>query len=174
MTGGPKRLKPENHGVKSLFDRDRSEEAAAWWTLYTDGASRGNPGPAGAGAVLCDEAGTVLAEISRPLGRRTNNEAEYQGLIFGLEEALRLGARRLIIYMDSELVVRQILGVYKVRNAKLRPLYERARALLQELEVYDILHVWRSLNIRADALASQAAVAAAGTGRKRMKGGGWD
>jgi len=150
-----------------LFDRGVSEEPAIWWTLHTDGASWGNPGPAGAGAVLYDETGTVLAEISRPLGRRTNNEAEYQGLILGLEEALRLGARRLIINMDSELVVRQVAGVYKVRNARLRPLHERVMALLPELEVYDILHVRRSLNTRADALATQAAAEAAGSGPKK-------
>jgi len=150
-----------------LFDQNVSREAATWWTLHTDGASWGNPGPAGAGAVLYDEAGTVLTEIRRPLGRRTNNEAEYQGLILGLEEALRLGARRLKINMDSELVVRQVAGAYKVRNARLRPLYERVMALLPELEVYDILHVWRSLNARADALATQAAAEAAGSGPKQ-------
>ena len=136
---------------------DLLENSEDWWTLHADGASKGNPGPAGAGAILYDQTGTVLAEISRSLGRKTNNEAEYQGLITGLEEAVKLGGRRLKIRMDSELVVRQILGVYKVRNERLKPLYQQALGLLRELEAYDILHVRRELNAEADRLASRAA-----------------
>ena len=128
-----------------------------WWTLYTDGASRGNPGPAGAGAVLGDENGKRLAKVSRSLGRATNNEAEYMALIIGLEESIRLGARRLHLRLDSELVVRQLEGQYRVKNRRLQPLYQRVLVLLQELEAYDILHIRRESNREADALASRAA-----------------
>ncbi|MDY6852649.1 MAG: ribonuclease HI family protein [Thermodesulfobacteriota bacterium] len=141
-------------------------QEGVWWTLYTDGAARGNPGPAGAGAVLRDENGDLLAEVSRFLGRGTNNEAEYQGLIFGLEEALGLGARRLKMRLDSELVVKQVSGLYRVKNKRLRPLYQRVMALLQDLETYDILHIRREKNTEADALASRAAVSGAQRGRK--------
>ena len=129
-----------------------------WWVLNTDGAARGNPGPAGAGAVLRDGDGAIVAEESRSLGTATNNEAEYQGLILGLEKALEMGAQNLRIRMDSELIVRQVLGVYRVKNQRLRPMYERVSALLHELEAYDILHVRREKNAEADALASRAAL----------------
>ena len=129
-----------------------------WWILNSDGAAKGNPGPAGAGAFLRDGQGTTLAEIGRYLGQATNNEAEYQGLIIGLEEALGLGCRRLHIRMDSELIVRQILGIYRVKNERLKLLFDQVTALLQQLEAYDIVHVRRALNAEADALASRAAM----------------
>jgi len=131
-------------------------------TLNADGASRGNPGPSGAGAVLKDPEGLVVAEISQPLGQATNNQAEYQALILGLEQALALQVRRLRINMDSELVVRQVEGRYRVRNPGLKPLFDRTMGLLQEFEAYDILHVRREFNAEADALASRAARRAAG------------
>ncbi|MBU2547468.1 MAG: ribonuclease HI family protein [Proteobacteria bacterium] len=140
-----------------LFGKKQPDDSNEWWTLHTDGAARGNPGPAGAGAVLRDPAGATLAEVSRPLGKATNNEAEYQALILGLEEASRLGARRLRLRLDSELVVRQVTGVYRVKNDRLQPLFQRVRALLRNLEAYDILHIRRELNSEADALASRAA-----------------
>jgi ribonuclease HI len=127
------------------------------WTLHTDGAARGNPGPAGAGAVLRRPDGTPVAEVSRNLGTATNNEAEYMGLLEGLEAALAHGALNLSIRMDSELIVRQLAGQYKVRNERLRPLYDRALAMLHRLEAYDIVHVRRELNAEADALAARAA-----------------
>ena len=142
-------------GQKKLFET--SAGSPGWWTLHSDGAARGNPGPAGAGAVLRDPEGLVLAELSQPLGVGTNNEAEYQGLLLGLNEALRLGADKVHLFLDSELVVRQILGVYRVKNQRLKPLYDQAMALLQRLEAYDIVHVRRELNSEADRLASQAA-----------------
>jgi ribonuclease HI len=129
-----------------------------WWILNSDGAAKGNPGPAGAGAFLRDGQGRTMAEIGRFLGQATNNEAEYQGLIIGLEEALRLGCQRLHIRMDSELIVRQILGAYRVKNERLKLLFDRVTALLQRLEAYDIVHVRRELNAEADALASRAAM----------------
>jgi ribonuclease HI len=139
----------------NLFDN--AEQVEGWWTLHTDGASRGNPGPAGAGAVLRDPEGIVLGELSRFLGTATNNEAEYQALIMGLEEARAMGANRLRILLDSELVVKQVQGLYRVKNTRLRKLYDRAMGLLQEMNAYDILHIGRELNSEADSLASQAA-----------------
>lgn len=133
------------------------EPGAGIWTVNTDGACRGNPGPGGAGVVVKDADGAVLAELSRSLGRTTNNEAEYQALILGLEEAARLGARRLEVRMDSELAVRQLTGVYRVKNERLLPLYQRAKALLARFEGYEIVHVRRELNAEADSLASRAA-----------------
>jgi ribonuclease HI len=128
-----------------------------WWSLYTDGAAKGNPGPAGAGVVLYDDNNTLVCELGKSLGIATNNEAEYQGLILGLEEAERHGARRLNVHMDSELIVRQITGAYRVKNERLKLFYNRAKAMLQEFESYDIFHVRREFNAQADALASRAA-----------------
>ncbi len=118
----------------------------------------GNPGAGGAGAIIYDQQGDVAAEISEYLGSRvTNNEAEYEGLLRGLRKALDLGARKLRIRMDSELVVRQILGVYKVKNPRLALLFQQAMELLGRLESYDIQHVRRDYNRQADALASAGA-----------------
>ena len=128
-----------------------------WWTLNTDGAARSNPGPAGAGAVLKGPDGELVAEFSRHLGIATNNEAEYMGLIHGLETAEANGAVRLHIRMDSELIVRQVEGRYKVRNERLRPLFDRVMAMLHRLDAYDIVHVRREYNAEADALAARAA-----------------
>ena len=153
----------------SLFESfDNQEE---WWTLHTDGASSGNPGPAGAGAVLRDENGLVMAELSRPLGRATNNEAEYQALIIGLEEARRFKVTRLKIYLDSELVVKQVQGIYRVKNQRLHPLYLRVIGLLQDLETYDILHIRREFNSEADTLASKAARQMTRPNEKLKEGG---
>lgn len=128
------------------------------WLLHSDGASRGNPGPAGAGAVLYNPQGEVAAEISVPLGRATNNEAEYAGLIHGLKAALAVGGiERLTVKMDSELIARQLNGIYRVKNERLRPLYDEAKGLLARFTAYRILHVRRELNAAADSLAAQAA-----------------
>ncbi|MDR2947405.1 MAG: ribonuclease HI family protein [Candidatus Adiutrix sp.] len=129
-----------------------------FWLLHADGASLGNPGPGGAGAVLYDESGQARAEISLYLGSRiTNNEAEYQGLLSGLKKALELGAQRLQIRMDSELVVRQVLGIYKVKNARLAVFFQEVKELLAKFDRYEIAHVRREYNSAADALASKAA-----------------
>ena len=98
-------------------------------TIYTDGAARGNPGPAAIGVALKDEAGNTVATICRTLGVKTNNQAEYTAVIAGLEKAINLGAKQVVLKSDSELVVRQLMGLYKVKNADLKELYQKAVAL---------------------------------------------
>ena len=129
-----------------------------FWLLHADGASLGNPGAGGAGAILYNEKGEVAAEVAIYLGSKvTNNEAEYQGLLEGVKKALELGVTKLKIRMDSELVVRQILGIYKVKNARLAVFYQEVMDALRRLEKFDIAHVRREFNREADALASKAA-----------------
>jgi len=125
--------------------------------LHTDGASLGNPGPAGAGFVLEAPDGRVLAEGSIPLEATTVNVAEYQALVEGLAAARRLGLRRLEVRMDSQLIVRQLAGEYRVKAANLRPLFERVRALIDRFDEVECLHVPREHNERADELAGIAA-----------------
>lgn len=124
--------------------------------LYTDGASRGNPGPAGIGVILLDEDGLPLERIARYIGVTTNNQAEYQALLAGLEAAARLGAQEVEVRLDSELIVKQIRGQYRVRNPRLWPLYLRARALLLSFTRSTIVHIRRELNREADRLANQS------------------
>ncbi len=123
---------------------------------YVDGGARGNPGPAGYGVVLQDVSGHKVAELSRYLGRQTNNFAEYSGLIAALEYALEHNYDALRVVSDSELMVRQMKGIYKVRNANLLPLYEKARALSRRLKLFEIGHVLRAKNHDADRLANEA------------------
>jgi ribonuclease HI len=124
--------------------------------LYADGAARGNPGPAGSGALLLDEEGHPIAELSLALGRATNNVAEYRALILGLEEARRRGIDAIDVRMDSMLVVRQMQGLWKIKHPGLRPLALRAGALLAEFRSRTIEHIPREENGRADALANKA------------------
>jgi ribonuclease HI len=133
-----------------------AEDPGREWLLMVDGASRGNPGEAGSGAVIFDEAGKTVGELTRYLGRATNNVAEYEGLLMGLEEVLRLGGRRLRVESDSELLVRQMNGLYRVKDEKLSRLHQKAQALLRRLDAYRILHVRREQNRIADRLANQA------------------
>ncbi len=129
-----------------------------FWLLHADGASLGNPGPGGAGAVVYDDENQIRAEISLYLGSRvTNNEAEYQGLLEGLKKALDLGAEKIRIRMDSELVVRQVLGIYRVKNSRLAVFFEDVKAALRRFKDFEIAHVRREYNQEADALASRAA-----------------
>jgi len=124
--------------------------------LYTDGACRGNPGQGGAGAVLVDERGEIVATVRRSLGLCTNNIAEYRALILGLEEALKKRYGRLNIFLDSELLVNQIKGSYKVKNENLKILMLEVRKLLSYFDSYKVEHIDRSLNHRADKLANEA------------------
>jgi ribonuclease HI len=126
------------------------------WLVYADGASRGNPGPAAIGAVVYDESGAELHTVSRAIGRATNNEAEYRAAIAGLEAALALGAKEIELRMDSELVVRQVSGRYKVRNPGLKPLFGRVKDLQWRFASFEVNHVRREANRRADQLANQA------------------
>ncbi len=123
--------------------------------LYTDGAARGNPGEAGAGVVLYDGAGRELASRSSYLGHCTNNVAEYRALILGLETAHEMGCTELAISLDSELVVRQVQGMYRVKTKTLKPLYARVTELLAGFDRWSIRHVPRSENRRADELANR-------------------
>ena len=128
--------------------------------LYTDGGARGNPGPAGIGARLTTAAGDVVEDVSDYIGRATNNVAEYQALIAGLEVALDRGVERLDVFLDSELVVRQVNGQYKVKDAGLKPLHQQACVLLSRFHEVDVRHVRREQNAAADALVNQAIDAA--------------
>jgi ribonuclease HI/probable phosphoglycerate mutase len=123
--------------------------------LFTDGASRGNPGQAGAGAVLLTDQGDELATCSAYLGSCTNNVAEYKALIMGLDKALLKGCANLAIFLDSELIVRQIQGSYKVKNEALLPLFRMVRERLARMQHWSISHVPRAQNARADQLANQ-------------------
>ncbi|MFH1625077.1 MAG: ribonuclease HI family protein [Pseudomonadota bacterium] len=124
--------------------------------LYTDGASRGNPGDAGAGAVIRDKEGNVIRESKEYLGKNTNNTAEYRGLILGLTEVLKIGGRRVHIFSDSELMVKQLTGIYGVKNEGLRVLYKEVNGLLKKFVWYDIKHISRERNKHADRLANEA------------------
>ena len=124
-------------------------------TIHTDGASLGNPGPGGIGAVI--EFAGRRVEVCEHIGVATNNVAEYTALVRALEEARRIGAGSVHIYMDSELIVRQVAGPYKVKNEGLIPLYERVKELLKSFKSYRIEHIPRERNTEADKLSKQGA-----------------
>jgi ribonuclease HI len=130
-------------------------ESSKAWVVMVDGAARGNPGPAGCGAVIYDENGVVVKQLSRYLGHTTNNVAEYEGLLMGLEALLQLRRKHIVVQSDSELLVRQLTGQYRVKDEKLKVLFERAMTLLRQFDSYRILHVGRELNKLADRLANQ-------------------
>lgn len=125
-------------------------------TVFTDGASRGNPGPAAIGVVVLDPQGRQLAAFGRAIGRATNNVAEYRALLAGLEEAARLGATAARVYVDSELVARQLTGRYQVRHPDLIPLHQEAVRLIRRFRHVEVSHVRRAENRLADALANRA------------------
>jgi ribonuclease HI len=124
--------------------------------LFSDGAARGNPGPAGIGIVLKRKDGTAIAEGKQYLGCTTNNIAEYKALLEGLKKALEHGVRRLEARADSELVIKQLRGEYQVRNARLKPLFAEAKKLLGSFEKFQLVHVRREQNEEADKLANEA------------------
>ena len=125
-------------------------------TAYIDGGSRGNPGPAGYGVQIVDDAGQVVAELHQALGHATNNVAEYQGLLAALAWGLEHGVRNLHIRSDSELLVRQLKGEYRVKNPGLRPLYQEARDRVARIGKVTFEHVRREFNREADRLANLA------------------
>jgi len=124
--------------------------------IHADGTSQGNPGPAAIGATIKDEQGRLLASVSQAIGRATNNQAEYRAVIAALEKATKLGASWADIYLDSELVVRQLNGQYRVKNRSLKPLYHRAKELQGRLDGFTITHIPRHENSEADNLANIA------------------
>ncbi len=125
-----------------------------------DGAARGNPGEAGCGAVIFDEKGAVVKELSRYLGRSTNNVAEYEALLLGLKALLELGKKHVCVQSDSELLVRQLNGEYRVKDQKLKVLFQNAVELLRQFDAYRIVHVPRESNRLADRLANRGIDAA--------------
>lgn len=129
--------------------------------LHTDGGARGNPGPAGIGVVLISNSGKVIGEIARGIGIATNNEAEYAALIAGLEMARDEGVKELDVFLDSQLVVSQVKGEWKIKKDHLRPLAVKARSLLDSFERASLSHVKRAENADADALANQGMDSAA-------------
>jgi ribonuclease HI len=124
-------------------------------TLFADGGSRGNPGPAASGAVLLDDAGDLIEEAYAYLGVKTNNVAEWTALLLGLEAAAKRGIRRLAIRLDSELVVKQLRGEYRVKHPDLQPLHRRAVVLLRAFDYIDLRHVPRKQNAVADRLVNR-------------------
>ena len=169
--GRPKRARPGSGGRSAtlepmsgkLFEDEPGEgpgvgpkPGAGWFTAHCDGGSRGNPGPAGYGAVIEDPGGRVVARLSKYLGKQTNNYAEYAGLLAVLEWALGNGVKRLRVVSDSELMVNQMKGRYKVASAGLRPLWEEAKKRAAKLDRFEMRHTLRGGNKEADKLANQA------------------
>jgi ribonuclease HI len=141
----------------TLFaDEPTSAAQSDWVTAHCDGGSRGNPGPAGFGAVLADDTGHILAELSEFVGRTTNNVAEYRGLLASLDWAVAHKIPRLRVISDSLLMVNQIKGRFKVNSPDLRPLWEDARAKIRHFERFEINHALRHKNKDADRLANEA------------------
>jgi len=130
--------------------------SSGWVTANTDGGARGNPGPAGYGVVVEDESGQRLAELSEFIGVKTNNVAEYSALLAALEWAGANGHSKLRVISDSELMVRQIQGKYKVNSPDLKPMWENARKMIGKLERFEIQHALRHKNTVADGLANRA------------------
>jgi ribonuclease HI len=141
--------------MPSLFP-DPKQTEATWISAHCDGGARGNPGPAGYGAVLTDASGHILAELSEFLGNRTNNFAEYSGLLGCLQWTLDNGHKALRVVSDSELMVKQIQGKYKVNSPDLRPLWQEARNRIAQLDRFEITHALRHKNKDADRLANEA------------------
>lgn len=137
-------------------DEPPSEPSVSRVRLYSDGAARGNPGLAGAGAVLVEPSGQVVDRIGKFLGTQTNNYAEYMGLLLGLRRARELSVREVEVFADSELMLRQLGGRYQVKSTSLRPLYEEALTLLNDFERVKLVHVPREMNRAADEMSNRA------------------
>src|ERR1700704_1260742 len=142
----------DSHG---LFAAPSSSAGSAY-TAHIDGGARGNPGPSGYGVVIQDASGKKVAELSEYLGHQTNNYAEYQGLLGVLRYALANGVKALKVVSDSELMVRQMKGIYKVKHPELRKLHEQAQQLIRRLDHFEIRHALREHNQIADRLANEA------------------
>ncbi|MFH1593856.1 MAG: ribonuclease HI family protein [Candidatus Omnitrophota bacterium] len=125
-------------------------------TLFIDGGARGNPGPAGIGAVILDKSGNKIKEFNKYIGVATNNVAEYTAAIYGLQEALFLRADEVVLNVDSELVAQQLKGEYRVKNVNIKPLFEQALHLISGFKKVDIRHIKREENKEADKLVNRA------------------
>jgi ribonuclease HI len=145
-----------SHSSRRLFPASPAKPPEHYLIAHSDGGARGNPGPAGYGVVIQDETGRKVAALSQYLGHQTNNFAEYQGLIAALEYAIEHGHKALKLISDSELLVRQIQGIYKVKNLTLQELHGRAKELIAQLDWFSIDHALREHNREADDLANQA------------------
>ncbi len=147
---------PRGGGLFGDAPSDPPKHTTAAYQANIDGGSRGNPGPAAYGVVIRDGSGAVVARLKKYIGQNTNNMAEYFGLIAALDYAETHGIPALRIESDSELLVKQMRGQYKVKSAELKPLFERAKKMSQSLESFRISHVYREQNREADALVNQA------------------
>jgi len=147
---------PSQPGISNPFSPRGGGPPDHYLIAYSDGGARGNPGPSGYGVVIQDQAGKKVAALSEYLGHQTNNFAEYQGLIAALEYTVKHGHKALKVVSDSELLVRQIKGIYKVKNAALKDLHARAKELIALLDWFSIGHVLRGHNREADELANAA------------------
>src|SRR5579859_8197571 len=147
-------MSPRSIGSGDLFPTSKSAPTAH--TAHVDGGARGNPGPAGYGVAITDGSGHPVAELSEYLGHRTNNYAEYQGLLAALRYAAEHQIKALKVISDSELMVRQMKGIYKVRHPELRKLHDEAQQLVRRLEHFEIRHALREHNRTADRLANEA------------------
>jgi ribonuclease HI len=146
---------PPNRGA-GLFGEPAPEAKPLAWRANIDGGSRGNPGPASYGVVIRDPRGEIVARLKKYIGRTTNNVAEYYGLIAALDYAQSKNIRALRVESDSELLVKQMRGQYRVKSPDLKPLYERAKKMSQAIPVFRIDHVYREQNSEADLLANEA------------------
>ena len=162
--------KPDFRGAGLFKDAaPETKPAIAAWRANIDGGSRGNPGPASYGVVVRDPRGEIVARLKKYIGRMTNNVAEYYGLIAALDYMQSQGVKALRIESDSELLVKQMRGQYKVRSPELQPLFERARKMSAALESFRIDHVYREQNREADALANEAMDEVEGAAPKSAK-----
>lgn len=154
----PARQRPgvRKPGEERAAARPPEAAAAARTRLFTDGAARGNPGPAGAGAVIMNPQGHIVAKVGKFLGENTNNYAEYMGLILGLRRAKAMGIKELEVFADSELVVRQLNGEYQVKAENLKGLFEEARQLLSAFSEVRVRHIRREENEAADEMSNRA------------------
>ena len=153
-----------------LFPPATASTPQNYLVAHIDGGARGNPGPAGYGVLIEDQSGKLIAEVSEYLGHQTNNYAEYSGLIAALEYALSDFRKALKVISDSELLVRQMRGIYNVKNPTLKELHARAQDLVRKLEWFQITHALREHNREADRLANAAMDA--GTGKKLWRDSG--
>ena len=149
-------MPPRKTGSAELFPAPAPPTPHSCLRAHIDGGARGNPGPAGYGVVIEDEKGKKIASLSEYLGHRTNNYAEYSGLLAALQYAVDHGHKELKVISDSELLVRQLRGQYKVKNATLLELYRHAKELISKLDRFEIGHVLREKNREADKLANEA------------------